>query len=138
VLYHGVALEAFRLPAAVFVGLMLVLFLGPLLVFVPKLAALRQRSLLAYGALVGRHGRLVDRRWIRGEQVDDDGLLSAPELGPVADTLTLYQAVAAFRAVPIGRRTVLLVAAAVLPMIPVVAIRVPIGQEVLKLIKTVM
>jgi hypothetical protein len=137
VLYHGVALEAFRLPAAVFVGLMLVLFLGPLLVFVPKLAALRQRSLLAYGALVGRHGRLVDRRWIRGEQVDDDGLLSAPELGPVADTLTLYQAVAAFRAVPIGRRTVLLVAAAVLPMIPVVAIRVPIGQEVLKLIKTV-
>jgi hypothetical protein len=97
------------------------------------------RSLLAYGALVGRHGRLVERRWLRGERVDDHGLLSAPELGPVADTLTLYQAVAAFRAVPISRRTVLLVvAAAVLPMIPVVAIRVPIGQEVLKLIKTVM
>jgi hypothetical protein len=35
-----VAIETFRLPAAIFVGLVLMLFLGPLLVFVPKLAAL--------------------------------------------------------------------------------------------------
>jgi hypothetical protein len=139
VLYHGVALQSLRVPAAVFVGLVVVLFLGPLLAFVPKLAKLRQDSLLAYGALVGRHGRLVDRRWIRREQVDDDGLLSAPELGPVADTLTLYQAVAAFRPVPIGRRAVLVVAAAaLLPMVPVVAIRVPLKEQIFRLIQTLL
>ena len=83
-----------------FVVLVLVVFLAPLLVFVPRLVALRRQSLLAYGALVGRLGRLVDHRWIRGEVVDDRGLLDAPELGPVADTLTLYEAVGRLRSAP--------------------------------------
>lgn len=139
VLYHGLALESLRVPAALFVALVLILFLGPLAVFVPRLAALRRQSLLAYGALVGRHGDLVQRRWIRGETVDDKGLLSAPELGPVADTLALYEAVARLRTVLIGRRAVLTVAAAaILPMLPVGAIRIPIREQLLGLIKILM
>jgi hypothetical protein len=47
--------------------------------------------------------------------------------------------VAAFRPVPIGRRAVLVVAAAaLLPMVPVVAIRVPLKEQIFKLIQTLL
>src|SRR5262245_7995334 len=119
VLYHQVPVESLRLPMATFVVLVLVLFLAPQLVFAPKLLALKRRSLMAYGALVGRHGRLVERRWIRGETVADDGLLEAPELGPVADTLTLYEAIGRLRPAPIGKQSVVMLAgAAIIPMLP--------------------
>jgi hypothetical protein len=136
VLYHGTPLASLRLPLAVYLGLVLVISLGPLLVFVPRLAALKRKSLLTYGALVGRHGRLVERRWLRGEPIDDDALLNAPELGPVADTLALYQAVANLRPAPIGKRSIITAAAAaVLPMIPMAAMQVPLKDQLLGLIK---
>jgi hypothetical protein len=136
VLYHQVPVESLRQPMVLFVALVLVLFLAPLLVFAPRLLALRRRSLLAYGALVGRHGRLVERRWVRGEAVADEGLLEAPELGPVADTLTLYEAVERLRMAPIGKQSIVTVAgAAVIPMLPVIAIQVPIKDQLLGVIK---
>ena len=136
VLYHQVPVQSLGLPMAIFVALALVLFLAPLLVFVPNLLALKRRSLLAYGALVGRHGRLVERRWVRGETVADDGLLGAPELGPVADTLTLYEAIGKLRPAPIGKQSVVTVAgAAVIPMLPVIAIQIPIKDQFLNLLK---
>ena len=139
VLYHSVPVESLWVPMGLFVVLVLVLFLAPLLVFVPRLVALRRQSLLAYGALVGRHGRLVEHRWIRGETVDDRGLLDAPELGPVADTLTLYEAVGRLRAAPIGKQSIVTVAAAaIIPMLPVIAIQVPIKDQLLSMIKILM
>ncbi|MGH7332602.1 MAG: hypothetical protein ACREKS_07600 [Candidatus Rokuibacteriota bacterium] len=136
VLYHALPVESLRVSMGLFVVLVLLLFLAPLLVFVPKLAALRRQSLLAYGALVGRHGHLVEQRWIRGEAVEDRGLLAAPELGPVADTLTLYEAVVRMRAAPIGKQSIITVAAAaIVPMLPVVAIQVPIKDQLLSMIK---
>ena len=139
VLYHQVAVESLRVPMIIFVALALVLFLAPLLVFAPSLLALKRRSLLAYGALVGRHGRLVEHRWVRGETVVDDGLLGAPELGPVADTLTLYESIQKLRAAPIGKQSIATVAgAAVIPMLPVIAIQIPIKDQLLSVIKILM
>jgi hypothetical protein len=139
VLYHQVPVESLRISMIVFVALVLVLFLAPLLVFAPSLLALKRRGLLAYGALVGRHGRMVERRWVRGEAVADDGLLAAPELGPVADTLTLYESIQRLRAAPIGKQSIATVAgAAAIPMLPVIAIQVPIKDQLLSVLKILM
>jgi hypothetical protein len=64
-----------------------ILCLAPLTVFIPKLAAAKRRALLEYGALVGHYGRLVRRRWILREPIDEQPLLQAPEIGPVVETL---------------------------------------------------
>ncbi|MFO1364161.1 MAG: hypothetical protein U1F45_17170 [Burkholderiales bacterium] len=53
----------------------------------------KKQALLDYGAPAG--GRLVHARWIEGKRVGDDALLAAPELGPVADTVAVYDAVKA-------------------------------------------
>jgi hypothetical protein len=122
ILYHQADIDALTLPLGVFVAVMLVIFLGPFLLFSAPLRQLKRRSLLTYGALVGEHGRLVQKRWILGEPVGDNGLLEAPELGPVADTITMYEAVKRIKPVPL------------LPMIAVLAIKVPVKDTLLKLL----
>ncbi len=134
VVYHGVHVQSLQLLVGVFVLVLVVLCLAPLPVFIPKLAAAKRRALLEYGALVGQHGRLVRNRWILGEPAVDDPLLQAPELGPVADTLTLYDAVAKMRPVPIGKAAILSIALpAALPMLALFAIEVAIKDLLLKI-----
>jgi hypothetical protein len=101
------------------------------------LRAAKRRAELDYGALVARHGRAVRRRWILGEPVPDEPLLDAPEIGPVADTLSLYEAVRKMRAAPIGRRALaaILIPAA-LPLLGVLAIEVPVKDLLMKVVKT--
>jgi hypothetical protein len=137
VVYHQVSVQALRLPMLAFGVIALVLFVSPLLVWMPRLGAAKRTALLDYGALIGRHGRLVRRRWILREPVGDSELLAAPELGPVADTLALYDAVRKMSSLPIGRQALAAIALpAALPMLGVVAIEVPIRELVLKVLST--
>jgi hypothetical protein len=137
VLYHEVHVASLRLPMIAFVVVALLLFLTPLLPWMRVLAAAKRNALLEYGALVGRHGGLVRRRWILGEAVTDETLLDAPEIGPVADTIPLYEAVRKMRPLPVGRSALLAIALpAALPLIPVIAIEVPVKDILLKLVTT--
>jgi len=134
VVYHGVHVQSLRLLVGVFLVLLVMLCLAPLTVFIPKLIAAKRRALLEYGALVGAHGRLVRRRWILGESVDERPLLQAPEIGPVADTLSLYEAVTKMRAAPIGKTALLTIALpAALPMLALFAIEIPIKDLLQKI-----
>jgi hypothetical protein len=122
-----------------FVVVSVVLFVLPLAAFAGPLKRAKKQALLDYGALVGRHGRLVHERWIQGKSVGDDALLAAPELGPVADTAAVYDAVKAMRALPVGKAAVIpLAVAAVAPMIAVLALQVPVKDLVLSMIKALL
>lgn len=138
IVYHGVHVKDLRLQMGAFVILALVLFLSPLLAFAPLMAATKRRALLEYSSLVGHHGRLVRDRWIGGQAVADDALLDAPEIGPVADTGPIYDSVASMQILLIGKATVVpLLAAAVVPLVPVLAIEIPITTILAALAKAV-
>ena len=137
VVYHGVTVQSLRLPMIAFVILVVVLFVSPLFMFIGPLFRAKKQALLDYGALIGRHGRLVRERWIEEKEVGDQEILSAPELGPVADTTSLYEAVTRMRTVPLGKSSVApLVLATALPMIVVLAIQVPVKSILQMLLKT--
>jgi len=132
VLYHGVSLLSLKVVLGGFVVLVVVICIAPLLALARPLAAAKRRALLEYGALVGKHGRLVRQRWILGETPSDDAVLQAPEIGPVADTLALYEAVSRMRPVPFGKSTLLGIAVPTLiPILVLISTQVPI-KEVLK------
>ena len=115
-----------------FVVLVVAICVAPLLALAGPLAAAKRRALLEYGALVGKHGRQVRQRWILGEAPADDALLQAPEIGPVADTLALYDAVRRMRPVPFGKTTLVAIAVPTLiPILVLISTQVPI-KEVLK------
>ena len=137
--FHKVPVASFALPMAGFALVTIAALVVPLLVFAPRLMALRRRARFEYGALLTEHGQLVHRRWILGETVPGDDLLSAPELGPVADTISLYDAVAATGPVPIGKQTLILIAVPIaLPMIPLIGIEVPLKEALLKVLTTLL
>ncbi len=133
--YHGLDLRTLMAPAAALLLLNMAIAVAPMLTFAPRLLALRLGGLARWGALLAEHGRLVERRWLRRETVDDDALLAAPELGPVADTAAIYETVRGLRIAPVARGTLLapLVATAI-PLIAVVATQIPIGEIAKKLI----
>jgi len=139
IMYHGAHVTQLKGPMIAFVAVMLLLFLAPNLAFAGVLQRARRQALLDYGALVARQGRLVRERWIKGHEVTGTGILEAPELGPVADVNSLYQPVEKMRPVPIGLPTLLgVLVPAVLPMLPVLAIEIPIKELLTGLIKTLM
>ena len=136
--YHEQTLAALKLPFAGFVVLWSAMMLSPLLMLAPRIAAMKRQALLQYGALIGEHGRLVHQRWILGKQVPQNDLLDAPELGPVADTAAIYEAVKNVRPLPIDTTTLLMVLLPIfLPMLFVIARQIPIGNLLLQLLKTV-
>jgi hypothetical protein len=137
VLYHGADVQSLKTMLAVFAVVLLGICLAPLLTFCRPLIIAKRRALLEYGALVGDHGRLVHRRWILRETVTDDPLLQAPELGPVADTLTLYQAVSDMRIVPIGKSSLLAIAIPTLiPIVALFSIQIPLKDVLIKIAAT--
>ena len=138
-LYHGQQLAALKGPTVAFVAVWSLLLLLPLIVLSPPLMATKRRALAEYSALVGRHGRLVEKRWIRGEALEDAALLEASEIGPVADTAAIYGAVAAMRPTPVGKRSLIpiLVPIAV-PMLVVAALRMPVREILRALLKAIL
>lgn len=117
-----------------------ILVLGPPLAFSGPLRRARWQAQLDYGAVVGEHGRRVRRKWILREPVEDrEELLSAPELGSVADAGALYEAVERMRTIPIGTQALAgALVPAVVPLIAVAAIRIPIKDMLLTILKTLL
>ena len=140
-LYHGQTLASFKAPAAVFVVVWLGMMLSPLLLFAPRIAAMKREALLSYARLIGAHGRLVHQRWILGQAVDSQSaagdILDAPELGPVVDISAVYDAVQKVSPAPIGKSSLLAVLIPIaIPMLAVIVYQIPLRDLLLKLLKT--
>jgi hypothetical protein len=138
ILTQGALLQSYQVPLIGFAMVWSLLLLAPLMAFVPALVVMRRRALLQYSALVGRQGRLAHRRWIQGEQVADDPVLDAPEIGPIADAATLYDIVRRTKPMPFGLRSLagILLPLAV-PMLALWALQMPlrdIGMYLLKIL----
>ena len=143
-LIHGeLVLTSLKLPFALFTGLATVLLVSPLLAFLPKLLLARRQALRDYGALVGRHGRLTRQRWIEGKSLDSQGeagaILEAPELGPIADTTSLYEAVRNSRRSPIGTMALARVLVPLLlPPLVALATQIPLREMLINIGKALL
>ena len=132
VLYGGESLVSFKFMMAMFVVLSVILFLGPLMVFTPKLAALKRKGLLEYGALATAYVRSFDQKWLRGDNEQNEPLLGTGDIQSLADLSTSVENIGAMKAFPFDSGIVKsLVVAAVLPLLPLVATVIPL-KDLLK------
>ncbi|WP_191577256.1 hypothetical protein [Achromobacter insolitus] len=139
VFYHGVSVPSLYPQVASLLLLLILIGLGPLLVFTPMLARAKRDALLNYGALLAKHGRLVDARWIRKETIAQSPLLDAPELGPVADVHAMFHAVAAMHPVVISKSILMKIALpAALPLLILIATQWPLKSTLSKLLFTLL
>src|SRR5262249_20618795 len=134
--FHGLDVHTLYPMMVAGLAVALVVFLAPYLVFLGPLVRAKKRALLEYGALIARHGAGVRGKWILGNEQLEDPLLSAPEIGPVADTVSLYEAVTRMRPAPLGKVAVAAIALPVaIPFICVLATQIPLKQLLAQLAK---
>jgi len=105
------------------------LFLGPLLIFTPKLWACRVKGLSDYMKFAESYVTAFDRKWLGGDPAAGESLLGTPDLQSLADLGNSVNVVRNMRLVPVSLRMLTEFAiAALLPALPLLLLKYPIAE----------
>lgn len=105
--------------------MILLLFIGPLLVFVGPLYRLREQAILDYGRLASHHHLAFHRKWVVNERSGEE-LMGSSDPSSASDLNQSVQAVQNIRVFPVDRFTVMqIVLAAGAPMLFVITHQLP-------------
>jgi hypothetical protein len=132
-IFHlGAALPEFKIEIAVFVIFMLVLVLGPLLLFAPQLAQAKRTGLREYGTLAERYVREFDTKWLRATEPANEPLVGSSDIQSLADLTNSFEVVRTMRIAPVTKDAVLQLAGFTLvPVVPLALTMMPL-EELLK------
>ncbi|MCC6551927.1 MAG: hypothetical protein IT372_02750 [Polyangiaceae bacterium] len=131
--FEGVPATAFSSVAITYAGVALVLAAAPLSVFTRRLIQARKAGLHAYGALANRYSDAFERRWYdrSGEEA-----LGAQDFQALNDLGGSFERVQQMRAMVAPRMMVtLVVAGAVLPLLPLVMAEIGLAALLERLAK---
>jgi len=134
-IFHlGAALPEFKIEIAFFVVFMLVLVLGPLLLFAPQLAQAKRTGLREYGTLAERYVREFDTKWLRGTEPAKEPLVGSADIQSLADLANSFEVVRTMRIAPVTKDAILQLAALTLvPVVPLALTMMPLGELLKKL-----
>jgi hypothetical protein len=136
VLHAGAHLMDFKLAAIVLVVIIALVALGPLIFFVPKLAALRRRGILEYGILSQMNSTNFHEKWIQHRAGHEAEFLQAPESSTLYDFGRSYERIEQLRPFPADRGALITLAAAVaIPALPLVLSQIPLALVLKVLLK---
>jgi len=139
IFFDGAALPDFKVQLAVVVAYLLVLVLGPLFVFLPKLSQAKRVGLREYGTLAERYVQEFDRKWLRGGAPVGEPLLGNADFQSLADLGNSYEVVRSMRLAPITRDAVLQLAViTLLPVAPLLLTMVSWEELLRQLVQVVL
>jgi hypothetical protein len=132
-IFHlGAALPEFKIEIAVFVIFMLVLVLGPLLLFAPQLAQAKRTGLREYGTLAERYVREFDTKWLHGAEPAKEPLVGSADIQSLADLANSFEVVRTMRIAPVTKDAIIQLAVSTLvPVVPLALTMMPL-EELLK------
>jgi hypothetical protein len=134
IFYAGAKLPEFKMQIAAAVIALVLILVGPLLAFTPRIAQAKRTGLLEYGALAQRYVREFDVKWLRGGAAVDEPLLGSGDVQSLADLANSFEVVRTMRMAPVAMQDVLRLAIAVLlPIAPLLLTVMPLG-ELLRLV----
>ena len=132
IFFRGATLPDFKIQLLVVVVFLLLLVLGPLLLFVPHLSQARRIGLREYGTLAQGYVRAFDHKWLRGGAARDEALLGTGDIQSLADLGNSFEVVQGMSVIPFTRQTVLQLAViTLLPVVPLLLTMVSF-EELLK------
>jgi hypothetical protein len=133
--FQGARLPAFKLEILTIVGLLLIVVLGPLLLFTPHLAGARRAGLRRLGTLANRYMQQFDAKWLE-RQPPGERLLGTPDIQSLADLCNAYDVVRSMRLTPFPKETVLELAAVILmPIAPLLLTMLPLEELIRRLLQ---
>lgn len=136
ILYAGATLAQFRLEIAVACGFILLLVLGPLLMFSRPLGRAKHEALARHGQLSMRYLRAVSRKWSLDNTYESGSLADDPDLQALEDLGDSYQRVEDLRVVPLAPAVLVQVLASVAaPMLPLLLTTFSVEEMVSQVMK---
>jgi hypothetical protein len=138
VVFDKIPLKHFAPAIGVYAIIALLLIVAPLTVFTGKLIVARRLGLHNYGTLATSYTGSFDKKWIRGENPEGEKLLGTADIQSLADLGNSYSFIEEMRILPVKPGPLLqLVAAALLPMAPLLLTVMPL-EDILKLLMKVL
>ena len=138
IIFAGARLEDYWITYVTLAVLGLVIFVGPLLIFVPTLFHLKHEGLMQYGSLATTYTQAFQRKWLDGEAPAAEPLLGTGDIQSLADLANSYEVVRRGRLVPIDRNDIIaLLLTVVVPALPLVLTVMPLAAIFRALLKTV-
>ena len=138
IFFQAAKLPDFKAELAVVVVFLLLIVLGPLLLFMPHLALARRVGLREYGTLAQRYVREFDDKWLRGGAPADEPLVGSADIQSLADLGNSFELVRSMRPVPFTRDVVLQLAViTLLPVVPLLLTMVSLEELLKQLLKVV-
>lgn len=138
IFFAGAKLTDFKLEIIGVMAVLLLLVLGPLLVFTPVLLRTKRVGLREYGMLASRYVNEFDLKWVRGGAVADEPLVGSGDIQSLADLGNSFQVIREIKPFPFSRDTVIqLIVFAILPGLPLVLTMIPLEELIIKLLGAV-
>ena len=139
IFFQGATLVDFKIELIVVVLFLLILVEGPLLFFMPQLAAARRDGLREYGTLAQRYVREFDDKWIHGAAPAGEPLVGSADIQSLADLANSYEVVRSMNVVPFTRNTLVqLAAATLLPVAPLLLTMISLDELMKRLLQVVL
>jgi hypothetical protein len=134
IINRGSSLNSLKYHVIVFVVAAIAIVHAPLFVFTGRLARCRFKGLLDFGALIGSHDRAFDEKWLKSRGTNPASLLGSPDVESLSDAALIYEHVERMQILPFDKKAVVvLVVAALIPMVPLVGTAIPLEQILAKL-----
>jgi hypothetical protein len=138
ILNQGAHLADFKLPAIVLLVIVILVAIGPLVFFAPRLAAVRRTGILQYGTLGQFHSMAFHQKWIAHRAGHEEEFLTAPEVSTLTDYGSSYENIEKMQPFPVDKGAFLALALSVaLPMFPTVLAEIPLAQVLKGLLEAV-
>ena len=126
-LHRGKQLLDFKNLVIGLLVFLLILFAGPLTVFLKKLRETKRRGVFEYGALAAAVGTQFEAKWLQQTTIDGTSL-EAPDFSATTDLYSVAANVYAMREVPFTLKDLIgpIVVSAMIPFVPVALLAVPL------------
>ena len=128
ILHDGAQLTTFKIPAVVLLAVILIMALGPLVFFIPRLAKLRRSGIMQYGILAQIHSTDFHEKWILHRAGHEEEFLAAPEASTLTDYGASYENIESMQPFPFDKGAFISLAlAVVVPLIPAILAQIPLA-----------
>jgi hypothetical protein len=139
IFFAGAKLIDFKMEIVGGVLFLLLILLGPMLVFSPCLMRAKRTGLREYGILASRYVSEFDLKWVRGNAAADGQFIGSGDIQSLADLGNSFQVIREIRPFPFGRDTVIqLVVITLLPVSPLVLTMIPLEELLNKLLGAIL
>ncbi|HEU5188570.1 MAG TPA: hypothetical protein VFX14_02660 [Methylomirabilota bacterium] len=139
IFFQGATLPDFKLELVAVVGFLLLIVVGPLLLFTPQLATARRIGLREYGTLARRYVQEFDDKWLRGRAPAGEPLIGSADIQSLADLANSFEVVRGMSPVPFTRNTVVQLAViTLLPVAPLLLTMISLEELLGRLLQVVL